>query len=139
PQPLLALAELAHRSAPTNQSYLDTLGAALYRAGRWAEAVQRLQGEGGTPSRQLFRAMAQYRLDAPTHAAGAVGLLAAPHGTRLVPARRLPGASARDWLARAEAQLRATNSLSWDQRVRVDYLLREAQALVRGARGPAER
>jgi WD40 repeat protein/serine/threonine protein kinase/tetratricopeptide (TPR) repeat protein len=66
--PVLELAELAHRSDANQPGFLETLGAVLYRAGRFREALDRLnevvtkQGEGSPWLTQLFLAMAHHRL-----------------------------------------------------------------------------
>ena len=68
---LVRLAELAVNGAPDARSkgrYLNTLGAALYRAGRFEDAIRRLdegiQLKGGTsePRDWVFLAMAHHRL-----------------------------------------------------------------------------
>jgi tetratricopeptide (TPR) repeat protein len=65
---LVRLAERAVKAAPKNWVYLNTLGAAHYRAGQWDTAIQRLNegvqahGKGGTASDWLFLAMAHQRL-----------------------------------------------------------------------------
>ncbi|HEV3255855.1 MAG TPA: tetratricopeptide repeat protein, partial [Gemmataceae bacterium] len=64
----LALAEQAVRSNPGASAHLNTLGATLYRAGRFEESVRRfkeavkVQGQEGTPGAWLFLAMAHQRL-----------------------------------------------------------------------------
>ncbi len=64
-------AEVACELAPENGSFLDTRGAARYRAGRYREAIDDLDRppareatapEGPLPARLAFLAMAQYRL-----------------------------------------------------------------------------
>jgi tetratricopeptide (TPR) repeat protein len=65
---MVRLAELAVNGAPEDAAALNTLGAALYRAGRFAEAVRRL--DGGIRKNQgqnieadwAFLAMAHHRL-----------------------------------------------------------------------------
>ena len=65
------LAEVAVQGTTTQATrpnYLNTLGAALYRAGRFDEAIRRLEegiqapGRGGIPSDWPFLAMAHHRL-----------------------------------------------------------------------------
>jgi tetratricopeptide (TPR) repeat protein len=64
------LAELAVNEAPAAQkpTYLNTLGAALYRAGRFQEAISRLQegirqrSDAGFPQDWIFLALAHHRL-----------------------------------------------------------------------------
>jgi WD40 repeat protein len=64
----LRLAENACRLDPDNGYYLNTLGAALYRAGRFAEAVRRLdegiqkRNGAGLVADWVFLAMAHHRL-----------------------------------------------------------------------------
>jgi arylsulfatase A-like enzyme len=66
------LARTADNKAPNNATYLTTLGAALYRAGRYAEAAEKLveaetafaQDErDAEPTTIAFKVMALYRLD----------------------------------------------------------------------------
>lgn len=65
---LVAIAERAVKFDPASWSYRETLGAALYRAGKHKEAVKelnesmRLRDGGGTNWQSLFRAMAHHRL-----------------------------------------------------------------------------
>jgi hypothetical protein len=96
--------------------HLTFLGAALYRAGRLEEAVQRLTaGTGFDDTRWLFLAMAHARLGHP--------------------------AEARQWLAKARTHIepqyqrrRASppegGRFGWPLRVGVLHLLREAEALI---------
>jgi uncharacterized protein HemY len=64
----VALMEAALTTAPRNPHYLNTLGAALYRSGRFEDAVRRLeesvrvQGQGGAVGDWLFLALAHQRL-----------------------------------------------------------------------------
>jgi tetratricopeptide (TPR) repeat protein len=67
PQRLVPLAEGAVKSAPNSHDYLETLGAALYRAGKTKEAVQCLEKavklrEETSTWMQLFLALAHQRL-----------------------------------------------------------------------------
>src|SRR5262249_55980155 len=61
-------AERAVKAFPDSADALETLGAALYRAGRYADAVRRLEeaaklrGAGGGEGTHLFLAMAHARL-----------------------------------------------------------------------------
>jgi WD40 repeat protein len=65
---MVRLAELAVKGAPGNADFLNTLGAALYRAGRFAEAVRRLDEAVQTRKGKsleddwVFLAMAHHRL-----------------------------------------------------------------------------
>ena len=70
PAQLVQLAEKAVASAPDSYFYLSTLGAALYRAGDFRAALQRLNeakkfAPTGTPEPEyaLFQAMAHHRVD----------------------------------------------------------------------------
>jgi tetratricopeptide (TPR) repeat protein len=134
-RPLLRLAETAHGSASDSAAYLETLGAALYRAGRYAESVERLnesaskREKGGTVWTQLFLAMAYVRLGQLTAAATA---LASPGGSEplLVPAALLSGeALARGPLDQARKQT-ASSSPGWQDEVQRQYLFAEAEALL---------
>ena len=101
---------------------LNTLGAALYRAGRFEEAVRQLDrsveahGAGGTPFDALFLAMAHHRL-------GRVE-------------------QARDWLRRGTAAARAAkrqanprdDGSSWISRLELEILGREAASLIDAGR-----
>jgi hypothetical protein len=123
PAALLPLAERAAREAEDGAYSQEVLGAALYRAGRFEEAVKQLgravekDGKGGAAGAQLFLAMAHHRLK---HAG-----------------------EARTWLTRAAEQIdrtlkkagddSATDLPSWDERLRWDLLRREAATLL----GPA--
>jgi tetratricopeptide (TPR) repeat protein len=68
PLHLLRLIEVAVSSEPKSYYYLNTLGAALYRAGKFEEAIMRLneaiqvQRQGDTYADWLFLAMAHHRL-----------------------------------------------------------------------------
>jgi tetratricopeptide (TPR) repeat protein/tRNA A-37 threonylcarbamoyl transferase component Bud32 len=68
PAQVVHLAEKAHAVRPQEASYLTTLGAALYRAGRAEEAVKRLNeavtahGQGGTVADWAFLALAHRKL-----------------------------------------------------------------------------
>jgi Tfp pilus assembly protein PilF len=96
---------------PKSASLLNTLGTILYRAGRYAEAVRRLQeavaagGEGGAAHDWLVLAMARQRL-----------------GQR-VEARRA--------LARARQLLREKPATTWNERLELELFRKEAEAAVR--------
>jgi Flp pilus assembly protein TadD/uncharacterized protein with WD repeat len=68
PADLVALAERAVRAYEKSWSNRETLGAALYRAGRFEDAIRtleqavKLHGKGGTPWMKLFLALAHQRL-----------------------------------------------------------------------------
>jgi WD40 repeat protein/serine/threonine protein kinase/Flp pilus assembly protein TadD len=142
PQSLVDLAETAQRAEPGRADYLETLGAALYRAGRDAEAVRRLneaaaKQDGGTVWTQLFLALAHHRLGQKVAGARAAGLLAAPQGRGLLaalPALLPDDVVAHEWLARAEKQFAGLEAPSWEAKVYLRYLLQEAKALLKPAR-----
>jgi tetratricopeptide (TPR) repeat protein len=113
---LLDLAEAAAASRP-EPNRLNTLGALLYRAGRFEEAIRQLErsvamhGAGGTPYDALFLAMAHQRL-----------------GRR---------DEARQWLARGTSPAPiamfkpdATGDTSWIPRLELDILSREAAEML---------
>ncbi|MCI0464392.1 MAG: hypothetical protein L0Z62_46250, partial [Gemmataceae bacterium] len=115
----IALAEFARsRMVPQwRHVALNTLGAVLYRAGRYQEAVARLQEsfapsqEGGFVSGWLFLAMAHHRLG---------------HADQ-----------SQQWLQKAQgAALKDEGQFSWEN-VEIELLRREAEALIGGKRqGP---
>jgi tetratricopeptide (TPR) repeat protein len=106
---ILQLALRAIATAPDDAHDCETLGAALYRAGRFEEAVKELdvavekQKKGGSVWMQLFLAMAHHRLQ---HAE-----------------------SARAWLTKAVQQIDATKDPDWQDRVRWRVLRQEAEDL----------
>jgi tetratricopeptide (TPR) repeat protein len=68
PNRVVQLAQRAVASAGRNPAYLNTLGVALYRAGRFEEAIDKLSqsmaagGQGGIPEDWFFLAMAHAKL-----------------------------------------------------------------------------
>jgi WD40 repeat protein/Flp pilus assembly protein TadD len=110
------LAEKAVASNPRDANSLNTLGAALYRAGRFEEAVRRLdeaikaRGKSGSVWDWIFLAMAHQRLE---HAA-----------------------EARRWLDKVVTFLDKNSQLvqswGWEDRLQVSRLRREAETLVKG-------
>jgi serine/threonine protein kinase/WD40 repeat protein len=96
---------------------LNTLGAVLYRAGRFEEAIRQLErsisahGAGGTPYDALFLAMAHHRVG---HSSTAKDWLRRAAGPAPV-AQRKPG---------------SVGPSSWVPHIEVELLLREAQALI---------
>lgn len=125
--PVVRLAEKAMAAAGNRHDVLNTLGTALYRAGRYQEAIERLQAgiaahenKTGGPHDWLVLAMAHHRFG---HAV-----------------------EARQWMDKAVQELdkeatRRTNSAietalptprtarSWTQRLELDLFRREADAL----------
>jgi tetratricopeptide (TPR) repeat protein len=118
---VVRLAEKRLSAVPGNASANIALGAALYRAGRYDDAVERLQaslkahGNRGSVHAWLFLAMAHQRLE---HADDASKWLE-------------KAAGAIDRLTRARPPGDRV-SLPWDQRLSLQLLLREAEALVKG-------
>ncbi len=106
--PALRLAE--RTATPGNLFATNNLGGILYRAGRFEEAVARLdearklRRDGMFVWEWLWLAMAHQRLG---HAA-----------------------EAREWLGQATRGIDAAGALPWPQRVELDLLRREAEALV---------
>jgi tetratricopeptide (TPR) repeat protein len=118
PKPLVERMEKEFQTGPAPWWYFNTLGAALYRAGRFADAVRRIeegikiQGKGGVPQDWLFLAMAHHRLG---HAA-----------------------QARKWLDQAVRAIEPADPKKqasgagpgWGERVEIQLLRREAQTLI---------
>jgi WD40 repeat protein/tetratricopeptide (TPR) repeat protein/tRNA A-37 threonylcarbamoyl transferase component Bud32 len=147
PKRLVELTEQAMRSTPRNY-YLDTdLGAALYRAGQYDAAAERLaeavklHGKGGTAWAKLFLAMAHHRLghaeearrwlteyDRRGQTVGSVGMVGA---AGLAP---LPAVT---WLAVPTAEMPDPDgaSLSWEERLLRRLLRREAETVLRQPAG----
>jgi tetratricopeptide (TPR) repeat protein len=119
--PVLGLAQKAVQLKARDAFYLGTLGAALYRAGKYEEAVQRLteaidlHGQGGNAEDRLFLAMAQHRLGRTDLARGglekAVGWL--------------------DEVTAAKAKPGKPPALSLLRQVELQLLRKEADALVK--------
>jgi WD40 repeat protein/tetratricopeptide (TPR) repeat protein len=92
------------------------LGAALYRDGRYAQAVKKLdqaielRGKGGTAYDWLFLALAHHRLN---HAK-----------------------EARAWLDDATSQIDARPSSDWRMTIQLSVLRREAEEAIKGKPGP---
>jgi tetratricopeptide (TPR) repeat protein len=121
PKRALRLAEAAHRSDPASPWYAHTLGAALYRAGQYAEAARCLQ--------EASDAAGHTAKGAPYSPAYTWYLLALAN-------QRLGRVDvARTWLARAVVWTeKATRSpgLPWNRRLTLQLLRTEAEALVHG-------
>jgi serine/threonine protein kinase/tetratricopeptide (TPR) repeat protein len=129
PVSLVPLAEKGVAKAPTNYDYLNTLGAALYRAGRLEEAVKR-----------LAEAAAAYKPDSGCRQPLAYSwfFLAMAHH------RLGQAAEARKWLDKAvqwmdqadpEKGKGAANTvpMPWNRRLTLQLLRREAETLIHGA------
>jgi WD40 repeat protein/Flp pilus assembly protein TadD len=115
------LAELAVRSDPRESWYLSTHGAALYRAGRFAEAVQRLQ----EASTQWDKAATKPTQSSPAYT---WFFLAMAH-------QRLGHIEeARRWLEKAVTWMEQEtqgNTVAWNRRQTLQLLRREAEALLK--------
>ncbi|HEX8201446.1 MAG TPA: tetratricopeptide repeat protein, partial [Isosphaeraceae bacterium] len=125
------LAERAVAGDPRNPDYRNTLGAALHRAGRWKEAVDRLEearaltgDRQGTVWDWLFLAMAHHRLG---HSEEARAWLR--RGTRWAEREATP----------APAEAAPGPRLSWHQRLGLQLLRREAEELIGQQSPPADR
>jgi WD40 repeat protein/tetratricopeptide (TPR) repeat protein/tRNA A-37 threonylcarbamoyl transferase component Bud32 len=110
PQLPLRFAEIAFRRQPGSVYYLQTLGAALYRAGQWQAAVERLNEavirseRGQTVESLLFLAMAQHRLGRAQEA--------------------------RKCLDRAITWIALTGKASWSDKLAAQRLQKEAEELL---------
>jgi WD40 repeat protein/Flp pilus assembly protein TadD len=126
PGRLVELAGKASKAAPKDYAIANTLGAALYRAGKFEDAVKqlneaiKLQRQGGTPGDWLFLAMAHHRLGDPKAAQKWLDQTLA-------------------WLERVSPEKLKANPLArrlpWDRLLEMELLRREAEALLTG---PAE-
>jgi tetratricopeptide (TPR) repeat protein len=108
---LVSLAKKNSDQHPDSADYRETYGAALYRAGRYKEAVKQLtqavekNRAGATVWQKCFLAMAHHRL-----------------GNK---------AEAREWLQKAVQQIEKTKKPSWDTWLQYSLLRAEAEALLR--------
>jgi tetratricopeptide (TPR) repeat protein len=115
PERLVQLAEQAVERQPRRATCIGLLGLSLYRAGRFEEAVKRLQeairvhAKGGNPMDWVFLAMAYQRLDKP--------------------------AQAKAWLKKytdyLDKSAEEVQSLLWGHRFWLPFLRHEAEALVK--------
>jgi WD40 repeat protein/tetratricopeptide (TPR) repeat protein len=109
--PVVRCAEAAVAWDPRQYGPPNTLGAVLYRAGSFKGAVKQLSlaieqhGKGGTALDWLFLAMAHHRLG---HAA-----------------------EAKKWLGKAEQAVKTAEGQSWQDRLELRLLHREAEELLR--------
>jgi tetratricopeptide (TPR) repeat protein len=120
PTRVLLLAEKAHKSDLKSVHYLELYGAALYRAGRYAEAVTRLeeaislQKNDGTAWMRLFLAMSHQRLGRAD--------------------------TTKHWLAKAVQAIEDSKPdvwLDWRDRVQLQVLRREAETLIKPPTRPS--
>jgi tetratricopeptide (TPR) repeat protein len=111
----LKLAEQAVAANPKDANWLNTLGAALYRAGRYADAIGKLQdgirirNDEGTALDWLFLALAHHQLG---HAE-----------------------EAKKWLTKAQHSIdhepkEGANALPWSQRLELQLLRAEAEEAI---------
>jgi tetratricopeptide (TPR) repeat protein len=115
---ILALAQRSVKLRPNNYNLLNTLGAALYRAGRFDASVLRLneamsmRGQAvGTMWDYLFLSMAEHRLGNAD--------------------------KAKEWLQKAVNVIeRSQSTLSWDQRLEMRLLRDEAEAVLKSREPP---
>src|SRR5262249_31529766 len=131
PAQIVHLAEKALASEPKHSSYLNTLGAALYRAGQYAEAVQRL-----TESEALFE-----KTQKPSHTVVYTWLFRAMAHQRLGQT-----AQAQQWLAKAvqgieqatPQMLKAPGANTWNRRLTLQLLRCEAEATLKKPAVPTQ-
>jgi WD40 repeat protein/serine/threonine protein kinase len=121
-----------------NVEYLERLGTALYRDGRFAEVIERLSetvqkhGQGKATAARLLLAMARRRLGQQFAAVSAAGLPATPHGGPLLTAWPLLAhyVVARKQLADAIRRIEETMSPDQQKDQRWQQLRKEAEALL---------
>jgi WD40 repeat protein/Flp pilus assembly protein TadD len=143
PRRLVELAEQAVSSDRKSAAYQETLGAALYRAGRYDDAAKRLaeavelHGNGGTAWTKLFLAMAHHRAG---HAEEARRRLAeydrrgwTARGAGMLGAAGLSPLPAVTWLAVPPAEMPDPDggSLPWEERLVRRLLRREVEQLLK--------
>jgi Flp pilus assembly protein TadD len=117
----VALAEKAVASQTDRHAYLNTLGAALYRAGDYATAVSRLEeadrayGKGGYAADWLFLAMSHHRLGNARESRQWLN-------------------KAVSWIDQEEQKLEAGDKppRSWQRRLELRLLRQEAETLIGG-------
>jgi tetratricopeptide (TPR) repeat protein len=113
--------QLAEKSVAARRDWynLNTLGATLYRAGKFDAAIQRLneaiklEGEGGSEFDWLFLAMSHHRLG---HAA-----------------------EARRWLNKAARWMEQNPRPDWGTRLELQLLRREAESVIKGRAEAAQK
>jgi Flp pilus assembly protein TadD len=113
-KPIVRLAEKAGEGQPNDPNHLNTLGAILYRAGRYEEAVKWLKeavakspAKKGVAADWLFLAMAQQKLGHTEEA--------------------------KSFLTRA-GEFKKAKDLPWTERLELQILHKEAEALVKGTK-----
>jgi WD40 repeat protein len=129
PEQALKLAEHALRNDPKNHNFLMTLAAALYRAGRLAESVQRLTEvthlweRPMTVERMYSEAYTEFFLAMAHHRLG-------------------HDAEARQWLDKATAQMDEemdNPNIPWNRRLTLRLLRREAEEMLQVSKKSAMR
>jgi tetratricopeptide (TPR) repeat protein len=121
PLPLVKLAERAVAKEPKRAASLETLGAALYRAGRFDAAVAKLEqavklhGQEGSVGTLLFLAMAHHRLNQADQAQHYLDKALA----------QIERAS------QGESAERKIEPPSWQTRLRWQLLRRETESLIK--------
>ena len=119
----VALAERAVKSNPKSITYLNTLGAVLYRAGRWKDALAPLS-EAAAPVKQPSEAI----MSSPAYT---WFFLAMAHH------RLGHHEEAKKWLDKAVREAdQGTADLPWNRRLTLKLLREEAEALLRPADKP---
>jgi serine/threonine protein kinase/tetratricopeptide (TPR) repeat protein len=132
PALLVSLAEKGFAKAPTDYDCLTTLGAALYRAGRFEDAVKRLD-----------EAAAAYRPDTPSRLLliyNRLFLAMAHHCLGHADEARQSLDKAVQWMEQA-SQEKAKDAASkipmpWNRRLTLELLRREAETLIRSETVP---
>ncbi len=137
---LVRLAQFAHDSKPDNAAYLETLGAALYRAGRYSEAVDRLKeavdkkGDNGTFWTCFFLAMSHHQLEQRLSGVRAAGLMAGPvegfGSVRALGPVLQPDWQGKKWFDAGVRNLEEAKDASWVDKLRWRLLRDEAAGLL---------
>jgi tetratricopeptide (TPR) repeat protein len=141
PVPPLKLAEKAVAAEPKDYHYLNTLGAALYRAARFQESIEKLEqamkiADGQGAAETLFLAMAHQRLGHADEAKQWLtkAVLGIERAAQEKPED--PAAAGVPYLQRLTAQEKpedpAAAALAWEQRLELKLLRAEAEALLNG-------
>jgi tetratricopeptide (TPR) repeat protein len=110
----LRLAEAATAKAPGNATLRQALGAALYRAGRWEEAAAALRASAAAPNAS------------PAYAHFFLAMTRWQQGQQVAARTELKAA-----LASSKREMDASPAPSWNRRVTLQLLRREAEGLIR--------
>ena len=111
---VVRLAESAVAAQPGNGVFRNTLGAALYRSGRFQAALAELRKQQGCPDDWLFLAMVQHRLGNAAEARSWLDKVT-------------------NWIAEAKHDGRAAAKMSRGHHAQIEILYREAAALLAGS------